>query len=155
MPLPLPLETYNLWIKERNYKHALDVLYVSNLTDEIMNLPPNFFNGVFGDNCFFQMYLQEKEDENKQPWVSMNFQDGFKLKADFKIRTMVGRYLRMIFAYSHESQVPYAEDYIDQAANLLRLKYGMGAAAEKAESIIHDFVNNTYSKASNDILLIS
>lgn len=151
MAPPLPTDPLRVWV-QKNCQFALDVYYVSNLTEqELINLN-NLINNIFQGYQYLQIVKQNGEDLNKQPWMTCHFSEVIKLKLDEKIRTMAGRYLRIIVAFQDQEQLTYIDESITKAANFCRLKFGFGAALERAEAILHHLKNNNYSRTSNPII---
>ena len=154
--LPLPEAIIKNWIENKSYHFALDVCYVSNLpTDVPLNFDSKYLDKYLGDNSYFQMLHCPEEAPNPQLWTSMFFDQAFQIHGEHKYRTMRGTYLRIVSAYSDQNHASFISDYMVHAVNLIRLKYGFGAALERADSITHDFKMNTISKTTTPILIHS
>ena len=151
MPPSLPQEHVQRWVEQKRCKYALDVYYVSNLTmQDLVEVGEDYLKGVLGDTCLLQIVVQSGEDKNTQPWITHHFDKSFTLKVDHRNRTMKGSYLRVIFAYESDAYEENVEIYITSAINLLR--YGLGAAVERAEALVYDLHTGTTSRTTNSIV---
>ena len=114
-------------------QYAIDVYYVTNLADDdIRTISDGYLNSALGETSLLQLVAQKSAEANQQLIPTLFFDGSFSLQADARVRTMRGRYLRIISFFEHEEHESFFLNNIEKAANLLRLRFGLGAAAERA-----------------------
>ncbi|MCM2399328.1 hypothetical protein NBH19_24900 [Rhizobium sp. S95] len=147
MLAPLPFGVLNRFI-DNDCKIAVDYLYVSNMSFDDLTLAEPELVGELGARWFFRPVQQETEGKQKVGWITRFFGPDLVFRRDEMERTTKGSYLQLCFAISDESQKLEAEDRIVAAANLLRLRFGPGAALELVRSYHWDLLNNAASMAT-------
>lgn len=121
--------------------------------DDIRTISDGYLNSALGETSLLQLVAQKSAEANQQLIPTLFFDGSFSLQADARVRTMRGRYLRIISFFEHEEHESFFLNNIEKAANLLRLRFGLGAAAERAETIRWDLRGEDPSRSTTPSLV--
>ncbi len=145
---PVPQDRVNFWIESKRCQYALESYYVSNLDEQQLRESQHYLNKWGGDTCFLQIVKFPKDTSIERPYFTQHFDEIFYLEAGTCKPILKGRYLRIIFAYEQEEYSKYVEEYVIHTTNLVRLRYGFGAASECAFTDKRDLRTKKISFAS-------
>lgn len=157
--ISIPRPVREFWRKKKKYKYARDYYYVTNLEvgDENNILLKTYF--AEGDVLIQRFECPEAIDT--QPYINQFFDKNFNIRIVTKDRFLKGCYLRILVPFygkRPQKEVSEQEKNIDeivsQFINILRLKYGIGAALECVKRYTFDLKTDIITQSIEHIQYI-